>query len=87
MYRWFKEQIGVHEALEAEQAGRSFYDAMNERIEAVPVGSRGLLVLPYFAAAATPRYNPEARGMVLGLTFSHTGSTSHGRSWRASPST
>ena len=44
---------------------------MNEKLAAVPAGSRGLLVLPYFAAAATPRYNPSARGTVLGLTFSH----------------
>lgn len=72
VYRWFKEQIGGLEAREAEQGGSSFYEAMNDRIAAVPAGSRGLLVLPYFAAAATPRYNPEARGTILGLTFSHT---------------
>jgi xylulokinase len=45
---------------------------MNEKVAQVPPGSRGLLVLPYFAAAATPRYNPEARGTIIGLTFSHT---------------
>jgi xylulokinase len=72
VYRWFKEQIGRQEAQEAEQGGRSFYEAMNDRIAAVPAGSRGLLVLPYFAAAATPRYNPLARGTIVGLTFSHT---------------
>jgi xylulokinase len=72
VYRWFKEQVGVMEAREAEQGGRNFYEAMNDRIAAVPVGARGLLVLPYFAAAATPRYNPDARGTILGLTFSHT---------------
>lgn len=27
--------------------------------------------MPYFAGAATPRYNPAARGLVLGLTFAH----------------
>ena len=72
VYRWFKEQLGALESREAEQGGSSFYDVMNDRIAAVPAGSRGLLVLPYFAAAATPRYNPEARGTILGLTFSHT---------------
>ncbi len=72
VYRWFKEQVGALEAREAEQGGSSFYEAMNDKIAAVPAGSRGLLVLPYFAAAATPRYNPDARGTILGLTFSHT---------------
>jgi sugar (pentulose or hexulose) kinase len=71
VYRWFKEQFGGLEALEAEKKGESFYSLMNEKIAAVPAGSRGLLVLPYFAAAATPRYNPSARGTILGLTFSH----------------
>ncbi len=71
VYRWFKEQVGGLETIEAERKGESFYSLMNEKIAAVPAGSRGLLVLPYFAAAATPRYNPSARGTILGLTFSH----------------
>jgi xylulokinase len=71
VYRWFKEQLGVPEAREAEGKGGDFYTLMNEKLAAVPAGSRGLLVLPYFAAAATPRYNPSARGTILGLTFSH----------------
>ncbi len=71
VYRWFKEQLGGPEVQEAEKGGGDFYTLMNEKLAAVPAGSRGLLVLPYFAAAATPRYNPSARGTVLGLTFSH----------------
>jgi xylulokinase len=38
---------------------------------AVPAGSKGLIFLPYFASAATPRYNPDARGVLAGLTFAH----------------
>jgi xylulokinase len=71
VYRWFKEQLGALDAVEAERSGGSFYTVMNEKVAAVPAGSRGLLVLPYFASAATPRYNPSARGTILGLTFSH----------------
>jgi xylulokinase len=71
VYRWYKEQIGGCEQQEAEKSGVDFYTLMNEKIGAVPAGSRGLLVLPYFASAATPRYNPSARGTILGLTFSH----------------
>ena len=71
VYRWFKEQFGGLEVQEAGKKGTDFYSLMNEKLAAVPAGSRGLLVLPYFAAAATPRYNPSARGTVLGLTFSH----------------
>jgi xylulokinase len=37
----------------------------------VPAGSRGLLVLPYFAGERTPIFDPDARGIVAGLTLSH----------------
>jgi len=71
VYRWYRDQIGGLERLEAEKSGGDFYELMNAKIAAVPPGAHGLLVLPYFASAGTPRYNPSARGTVLGLTFSH----------------
>ncbi len=37
----------------------------------VPAGSRGLLMLPYFAGERTPVPDPDARGIVAGLTISH----------------
>lgn len=39
---------------------------------AEPAGSRGLLMLPYFAGERTPISDPDARGMILGLTVEHT---------------
>lgn len=38
---------------------------------AVPAGSRGLLVLPYFAGERTPIFDPDARGVIAGLTLGH----------------
>lgn len=37
----------------------------------VPAGSRGLLMLPYFAGERTPVPDPLARGLIAGLTTSH----------------
>lgn len=37
----------------------------------VPPGSRGLLLLPYFAGERTPILDPDARGMLAGLTTTH----------------
>ncbi|GAA4932937.1 xylulokinase [Actinomycetospora succinea] len=37
----------------------------------VPPGARGLLLLPYFAGERTPILDPDARGLVLGLTTGH----------------
>jgi xylulokinase len=36
------------------------------------VGARGLVMLPYFAGERTPILDPDARGVVAGLTLSHT---------------
>lgn len=37
----------------------------------VPAGSRGLLLLPYFAGERTPIFDPDARGVLAGLTTAH----------------
>lgn len=37
----------------------------------VPAGARGLILLPWFAGAATPIWNPDARGVFFGLTPDH----------------
>ncbi|WP_067523664.1 FGGY-family carbohydrate kinase [Nocardia uniformis] len=47
-----------------------FADLLDEAAE-VPAGSRGLLVLPYFAGERTPLFDPNARGMIAGLTLGH----------------
>ena len=31
----------------------------------------GLVMLPYFAGERTPLFDPEARGVICGLTLSH----------------
>ena len=36
------------------------------------VGANGLLMLPYFAGERTPIMDPDARGVIAGLTLSHT---------------
>ncbi len=35
-------------------------------------GARGLLLLPYFAGERTPIQDPDARGVIVGLTLEHT---------------
>jgi xylulokinase len=47
------------------------YDELVAVAAAVPAGSRGLLLLPYFAGERTPLFDPDARGVVVGLTTAH----------------
>lgn len=48
-----------------------YTDLLDEAADAPP-GSRGLLMLPYFAGERTPVDDPRARGVLAGLTLRHT---------------
>lgn len=47
------------------------YDDFDKFAEQVPVGSDGLIFLPYLGGERTPYNDPDAKGMFYGLTFSH----------------
>ncbi|HYR49117.1 MAG TPA: xylulokinase [Candidatus Eisenbacteria bacterium] len=47
------------------------YDALIELAEGAPVGSEGLLFLPYLSGERTPHLDPSARGAFFGLTARH----------------
>ena len=47
------------------------YDFLNREIEQVPVGAKGLVLMPYFASSGAPRWDSNARGAILGLTLAH----------------
>jgi xylulokinase len=48
------------------------YPTLIAEAEASPLGANGLLLLPYFAGERTPVNDPDARGVLAGLTVSHT---------------
>ena len=48
------------------------YPELLELAEKSGVGARGLIMLPYFAGERTPIMDPQARGVIAGLTLSHT---------------
>ncbi|MDR3707148.1 MAG: xylulokinase [Capsulimonadaceae bacterium] len=51
-------------------AGES-YDAINREAASSPVGSEGLIFLPYLTGERTPYPDPYARGSFFGLTLRH----------------
>jgi xylulokinase len=58
---WLREIVGSPE-----------YAELLELAAASGPGANGLLMLPYFAGERTPIMDPQARGVIAGLTLSHT---------------
>jgi xylulokinase len=52
--------------------GSADYPELVREARLSPPGARGLLILPHFAGERTPINDPEARGLIAGLTLSHT---------------
>ena len=71
IYRWFRDNFGEIEMETQRESGIDAYKIMDSEAEKEPVGANGLLLIPHFAGSAAPYWNPEARGMLFGLSLGH----------------
>ena len=62
LVKWFYENILDKKT--------SYKDILQE-VNTIPAGSEGLIILPYFTGSGSPRWNPELRGVIYGLTLEH----------------
>ncbi|MDR3515311.1 MAG: FGGY-family carbohydrate kinase [Azospirillaceae bacterium] len=73
---WFRDNFGDSERLveDLTVGGRqiSAYDLLADGASAVPAGSDGVMVLPYFMGERSPIWDVNARGTITGLTLRHT---------------
>jgi FGGY-family pentulose kinase len=69
---WFKNRFAGDAAAEAKRRGVDTYEVLTGLARDVPIGSDGLVVLDYFQGNRSPYTDPLARGMIFGLTLSHT---------------
>jgi xylulokinase len=70
--RWFRDNFAPLEVRTERQSGISAYQLLSDDAATVPPGSAGIMVLPYFSGERTPIFDINARGLILGLTMSHT---------------
>jgi xylulokinase len=70
--RWFKDQFGFEERVAEEKEGKNAYEALAKLAAGSPKGARGLVLLPYFSGERSPINDPEARGLIIGLTLAHS---------------
>jgi sugar (pentulose or hexulose) kinase len=69
---WFEREFCLSEREIAKARGISSYDVINEEIDAIPVGSGGVIYLPLLQGERAPFVKPEARGLFFGLGDWHT---------------
>ncbi len=69
---WFKNRFAGDAVAEAKKRGVDPYDVLTELAQDVPIGSDGLVAIDYFQGNRTPYTDPLARGMLWGLSLSHT---------------
>ncbi|MGA8200233.1 MAG: FGGY-family carbohydrate kinase, partial [Candidatus Sulfotelmatobacter sp.] len=63
--RWFRDQFGADDRQQS-------YESLTAEAAKAPAGCDGLLWAPYLMGERTPYVDPAARGMLVGLTASHT---------------
>jgi xylulokinase len=70
--RWFRDNFAEDLKMKEHETGVNAYAELAGDAATVPVGSEGLIVLPYFSGERTPINDPKARGLIFGLTLAHS---------------
>jgi len=69
--RWMRDELCASEMEVAASMGVDPYALMTEEATQAPVGSEGLVFLPYLTGERTPYPDPNARGVFFGLSLRH----------------
>lgn len=69
--RWVRDKFALPEQHVAEKLGLNTYEILSRYASQKPVGSDGLVLLPFFAGERAPYWNANARGILFGLNLNH----------------
>jgi len=72
LVKWVAQQFCSEDAQAAVANDQSIYAYLDAQAAMLPAGSDGVVVLPYFLGEKTPVLDPQARGVIFGLTLFHT---------------
>ena len=67
--RWFRDELAEAEVQMRAQRNSDAFDLLTEQAAQVPVGSRGVVFLPYMAGERSPLWHTQARGVFFGLSL------------------
>jgi len=69
--RWYRDNFALLEIETGNRLRVDPFDLLTLEASKIPPGSDGLILLPHFAGAASPEFNPNAKGVLFGLTLYH----------------
>ena len=70
-FRWYRDSLGTYEVEQAKKQGVDPYEILTQAAAEAPVGSEGLIFLPYLTGERTPHADANAKSVFFGLTLRH----------------
>lgn len=70
--RWFRDQLGEAERMEAARLGVDPFDLLSQAAEQSPPGANRVIFLPYMYGERSPIWDSNARGVFFGLSLATT---------------
>ena len=67
LVNWFVDQF-----LPGDRREKDFFNKLEQKARQIPIGSDGLMTLPYWSGVMNPHWNPNGRGCFIGLGGGHT---------------
>ena len=67
LVNWFVDQF-----LPGDRNDKDFFKKLEQEAQKIPLGSDGLMTLPYWSGVMNPHWNPRGRGCFIGLGGDHT---------------
>lgn len=64
---WMVNELAKSQRIEADEKNVNVYSIINKMVETSPVGSNGIVFLPYLLGERSPRWNNDVRGCFIGL--------------------
>lgn len=71
-YNFMKQHLFEGLAVLEKEKSQSIYQLMDSHLRESSLGANGLIFLPYLLGERSPRWNPDARGALIGLKMEHT---------------
>jgi xylulokinase len=70
--RWFRDTFAAELVSAENDGGEPAYAVLTKEAAEAQPGSNGVIVLPYFSGERTPINDPRAKGVIFGLSLTHT---------------